>query len=44
MLAAMHNVAGEFAKAEGEFGAEVEKSADDHEDDAEQEKSAAEVT
>jgi|HubBroStandDraft_6_1064221.scaffolds.fasta_scaffold513055_2 hypothetical protein len=44
MFAAMDDVAGEFAKAEGEFGAEVEKSTDDYEDDAEKEKSAAEVT
>jgi hypothetical protein len=44
MFAAMDDVAGEFAEAEWEFGAEVEKSADDYEDDAEQEKSAAEVT
>lgn len=44
MFTAMDDVAGEFAEAEWEFGAEVEKSADDYEDDAEQEKSAAEVT
>jgi len=44
MFAAMNDVAGEFAEAEGEFGAEVEKGADDYEDDAEQEKSASEVT
>jgi hypothetical protein len=34
MFAAMDDVAGEFAEAEGEFGAEVEKSADDYEGDA----------
>ena len=44
MFAAMHDVAGEFAEAEGELAGEVEKSAEDYEDDAEQEKSAAEVT
>jgi hypothetical protein len=44
MFAAMDDVAGKFTEAEGEFGAEVEKSADEYEDDAEQEKSAAEVT
>jgi hypothetical protein len=44
MFTAMDDVAGEFTEAEGEFGAEVEKSAEDYEDDAEQEKSAAEVT
>jgi hypothetical protein len=44
MFAAMDDVAGEFAEAEGEFGAEIEKSADDYEDGAQKEKSAAEVT
>jgi len=44
MLAAMDDVAGEFTEAEGQFGAEVEKSADDYEDTTENEKSAAEVT
>jgi hypothetical protein len=44
MFAAMDNVAGKFAEAEWEFGAEVEKSADDYKDAAEKEKSAAEVT
>jgi hypothetical protein len=37
------DVAGEFAESEGEFGAEVKQSADDDEDEAEQEKSAAEI-
>jgi len=34
MFAAMDDVNWEFAEAEGEFGAEVEKSADDYEGDA----------
>jgi len=44
MFTAMDDVAGEFAEAEGEFGAEVEKSAGNYKDAAEKEKSAAEVT
>jgi hypothetical protein len=44
MFAATDDVAGEFAEAEGEFSAEVKKSADDYENHAEQEKSTAEVT
>jgi hypothetical protein len=39
----MDDVAGEFAESEGEFGAEVKQSADEYEDGAEQEKSAAEI-
>jgi hypothetical protein len=39
----MDDVAREFAEAEGEFAAEVKQSADDDEDEAEQEKSAAEI-
>jgi len=44
VLGAADDVAGEFAEAEGEFGAEVEKSAGNYKDAAEKEKSAAEVT
>jgi hypothetical protein len=43
VFAAMNDVAGEFAEAEGESGAEVKQSAEDDEDDAEQEKRAAEI-
>lgn len=43
VFSAVDDVAREFAEAEGEFGPEVKQSADDDEDDAEQEKSAAEI-
>jgi hypothetical protein len=43
VLAAMDDVAGEFAKAEGEFSAEVEKSADDRDEGTEEKKATAEI-
>jgi hypothetical protein len=43
VFAAVDDVTGEFAESEGELGPEVEQGADDDEDEAEQEKSAAEI-
>ena len=43
VFSAVDDVAGEFAESEREFGAEVKQSADDDEDEAEQEKCAADV-
>ena len=42
VFAAMDDVAGKFSKAEGEFTAEVKKSADKDEEGAEEEEHAAE--
>lgn len=42
VLAAMNNVAGKLAETEGEFSAEIEKSADDGEESSEKEKHTAE--
>jgi|HubBroStandDraft_1064217.scaffolds.fasta_scaffold698493_2 hypothetical protein len=43
VLAAMDDVAGQAAEAEGKSAAEIEKSADDSEERGEEEKSAAEI-
>jgi hypothetical protein len=43
VFAAVDDVAGKFPEAEGEFGAEVKQGAEDDEDEAEQEKGAAEI-
>jgi hypothetical protein len=44
VLAAMDDVAGETAEAEGEFTAEIEESADEDEETAQEKKHAAEFT